>query len=184
MMVAIAVFSIVMTVAMGALVNVIDANQKAQTIKTAINNVNFALESISKDMRVGTDYVCLDADLNQVENCLTGVVGIKYKTPRSPSSGSRLDAYYYYNQAEQSIESCLQKESTDCETLNEFSRITSPEVAITNMKFYLTGTATGSQPYIIITLSGLAGTSSKQKTQTAFDLQTSISQRARILTTN
>jgi prepilin-type N-terminal cleavage/methylation domain-containing protein len=177
MMVAIAVFSIVMVVAMSALVNVIDANHKAQAIKTAINNVNFALEGISKDMRMGTAYKCLNEEGVVIDDadCLSGGYGIRYRSPRAFLNGSIRDyAYYLYDG--QQITSCLEKKEEDDCSNGPFLPITSTEVDITNMRFYLLD-GEGSQPYVIITLSGTAG--AKDKIQTTFDLQTSVSQRIR-----
>ena len=191
MMVAIAVFSIVMVVAMSALLNVIDANQKAQSIKTAINNVNFALEGISKDMRMGTDYSCLNSSKNVIpeRDCLKSEgYGVRYRSPRAylNDDGTRKYAYYFYDKNNQKIQSCLEKEVTDdCLSMN-FSDITSPDIHITNMRFYVLGVSNSensigskTQPRAIITLSGEAG--NKEKIKTTFDLQTSISQRTRVV---
>lgn len=58
MVVSIAIFFVVAIVAIGALLKTLDANTKAQNIKTAITNMNFTFETISREMRVGTDYNC------------------------------------------------------------------------------------------------------------------------------
>ncbi len=58
MIVSLAIFSVVATVALGALIKIVDANRKAQTLQSAITNLNFALESMSREMRVGTKYYC------------------------------------------------------------------------------------------------------------------------------
>ena len=84
MMVAIAVFSMVMVTATSALLNVIDANNKAISIKTAINNITFALEGISKDMRVGSDYSCYDSISSSfVGSCPSGGSYIQYRSQRA-----------------------------------------------------------------------------------------------------
>jgi prepilin-type N-terminal cleavage/methylation domain-containing protein len=185
MMVAIAVFSIVMVVAMGALLNVIDADQKAESIRTAVDNVNFALESISKDMRVSTDYNCgADENTTPTGDCTsTGGHIISYKSVKE--SGNYV--YYKYTtvlvdgKSTGQIQRCVG--STSNSGCSNYSAITSTEVNITAMKFYVTGTTQNSapnktQPRVVITLSGLAGI--KTKIQTTFDLQTSVSQRARV----
>ena len=200
MMVAIAVFSIVMVTAMSALLNVIDANNKAKTIKTAINNISFALEGISKDMRMGTEYLCgIDAfsiptGVDQDCNVSGGKI-IGYRSPRAyqyPSdysdpllAGKTKFVYYRYNDEEQTIETCLEKEEeTDCSSLN-FKPITSGDVRLENVVFYifndnLLTTTTVEQPKMIMIITGEAG--SKEKTITQFDLQTTISQRIRVKT--
>ncbi len=58
MIVSLAIFSIVATVSLGALVSIVSANKKAQTLQSTITNLNFALESMSRDMRVGGKYHC------------------------------------------------------------------------------------------------------------------------------
>jgi type II secretory pathway pseudopilin PulG len=56
MIVAIFIFSIVVTIASGAMLSMISANRKAQALKTVMNNVNLALDSMSRDIRFGTNY--------------------------------------------------------------------------------------------------------------------------------
>ena len=54
MLVSISVFLVVMLVAASSLLSIIDGNNKAQSLKSAINNLNFALEDMEKNIRVGT----------------------------------------------------------------------------------------------------------------------------------
>jgi prepilin-type N-terminal cleavage/methylation domain-containing protein len=171
MMVAIAVFSLIMVAAMSALINVIDANNKARSVKTAVNNINFALESMSRDMRSGTDYACgNNAEPNG--NCPGGGNIIKYKSPRAD-----LGRYVYYKFENNQIKECLEKDGQICDyDIGPFLPITSSEVKITKTVFYVLNTGeTTKQPRAIITISGEAGT----KEKTVFDLQTGISQRVR-----
>lgn len=58
MIVALGIFSIVAVVALGALVKIISANKKAQTLQSSITNLNFALDSMSREMRVSSNYHC------------------------------------------------------------------------------------------------------------------------------
>lgn len=173
MMVAIAVFSIVMVTAMSALLNVVDANQKAQAIKTAINNVNFALESISKDLRVGSKYSCLGG-IKDDYSCGDGISYTKYKDESSTTTIS-----YQFIKKTDGLKGRIQRK--DEFKGSGFQDITSQEVDITDMKFYLiSGIGSNGQklqPRVVITVSGEAGV--KEKIKTTFDLQTSVSQRSR-----
>lgn len=185
MMVAIAVFSLVMVTAMSALINVIDANNKARAIKSAINNIHFALEGISKDMRMGTDYGCIDEDANETRCLDTGNIGIKYRSPRADyDSTEDKNKFAYYRFKDTKIEGCLQKGSVTCIS-NDFQAITSNEVELTNVKFYVLNVEDHddpeTQPKMIMTVKGEAG--KKDKIRTEFDLQTSVSQRIRPLIT-
>jgi len=188
LMVAIAIFSVVMVTATSALLNVIDANNKARAIKTAINNISFALEGISKDMRVGTNYLCADdpgvlSNRDEVgQSCPNGGSYIGYRSTRADKIDNKYQyAFYRYNDTEKSIEECLEQDSKTCYGASDFSRITSEEVQITNANFYVLNTGDLTvQPKMIMTISGEAG--SKEKIKTTFDLQTSISQRTRVKT--
>ncbi|MFA6430559.1 MAG: type II secretion system protein [Candidatus Paceibacterota bacterium] len=206
MLVAIAVFMIVMTVAVGSLVSIIDANRKAQAIKNVVNNINFALESISKDMRVGTNFFCLTNALynngtytsgeyvNDEDACKIGSVGVGYKKEKNKY------VYYRFFPGDSSvlgekgnIRKCVSSSFPDC---NDWESITAPayNVQITSMKFYVLGADTlfdaagvytnksktqdsWRQPRVIIALEGTAGI--KDNVKTTFNIQTTVSQRIR-----
>lgn len=190
MMVAIAVFSIVMVTAMSALLNVIDANNKAKSIKTAINNISFALEGISKDARMGTEYACADGGDEPNGSCTGGGDIIKYRSPRVYDEITKENkfVYYRYNNADKTIEECMDDPDIPftCEANSAgYFPITSTEATLNDVRFYVlnddSATPEVEQPRIIMIISGEAGT--KDKVKTYFDLQTSISQRIRVDTT-
>ncbi len=57
MIVSLAVFMVVAVIAVGALLKITDANRKSQALKTAINNINYALDAMSREMRTGKNMV-------------------------------------------------------------------------------------------------------------------------------
>lgn len=57
-MVAVSIFTIVMVVALGAILSIVNANRKAQALHTVINNVNLAIETMTRDLRTGYNYKC------------------------------------------------------------------------------------------------------------------------------
>jgi prepilin-type N-terminal cleavage/methylation domain-containing protein len=57
-MVALMIFSIVVVVALAALVKIIDANKKSQTIQNAVVNMSFTMESMTRELRTGSTYLC------------------------------------------------------------------------------------------------------------------------------
>jgi prepilin-type N-terminal cleavage/methylation domain-containing protein len=192
MMVAIAVFSLVMVAAMSALLNVIDANAKARAIKSAINNISFALDGISKDMRMGTDYACgtLSVVSEPVsKDCSDGNTDIiKYRSHRAYyNSGTGEYGYAYYKFAANQIWECLEKSGVSCASAASptYYPVTSLDVKLNKVTFYVLGVTDSTraegngktQPRMIITVSGEAGI--KEKVKTTFDLQTSISQRTK-----
>ena len=61
LMVSLTIFSIVMTISMGTLLVLIDANAKAQALSSAMTNLSFAMDSMTRSIRTGKDYYCAAA---------------------------------------------------------------------------------------------------------------------------
>ena len=162
MMVAVALFSIVMTISVGSLLSLVDANRKAQSLKSVMNNLNFALENMSRTMRVGTNYDC-----GSVGSPLDCAVSGSNRINFEDSSG--INVVYRYNSGSQGIERSVDSEP--------FLSITAPEVRIEDLRFYVTGASSfdNFQPKVVMTIRGFAGVNEKVKTN--FNLQTAISQR-------
>jgi prepilin-type N-terminal cleavage/methylation domain-containing protein len=83
LMVALTIFSIVMTVAVGTLLVLIDANAKAQALSSAMTNLSFAIDSMTRNIRTGRDYYCTSG--TNLNNSLPGEVGgsgdtVRYQT--------------------------------------------------------------------------------------------------------
>lgn len=57
-MVSVAIFSVVMVIALGALLSISAAERKAETLKSVMTNLNFALEGMSRTIRTGLNYHC------------------------------------------------------------------------------------------------------------------------------
>ena len=62
LMVSLTLFAIVMVVSTGTLITLIDANAKAQALNSAMTNLSFALDSITREIRMGYHYSCKDTD--------------------------------------------------------------------------------------------------------------------------
>ena len=62
MIVSLAIFAIVAVIAVGALVRILGSNRQAQSIQTSVNNLSFALESMSRELRTGRNYHCAAGD--------------------------------------------------------------------------------------------------------------------------
>ncbi|MBM2817475.1 MAG: seg [Parcubacteria group bacterium] len=171
MLVSISVFLVVMLVAASSLLSIIDGNSKAQSLKSAINNLNFALEDMEKNIRVGTDYPlsgCTDTD------CSIGFRSYQ----DSDNSGD--NDFMYYKLINESIKECTvitdKPPTNDCLDDGDYTNITAPEVHIDHFGFYPSSPSGIAKPRILITVGGWAGT--KEKIKTKFNLQTTVSQRA------
>lgn len=56
LIIAVGLFALVMTLASGAYLVMIGINRQTQGIATGINNLSFALETMTRDIRTGTNY--------------------------------------------------------------------------------------------------------------------------------
>jgi prepilin-type N-terminal cleavage/methylation domain-containing protein len=53
-LVSVMIFSVVMTVALGALLAMSQSDKQAEELKTVVNNLDFALDSMTRTIRTGT----------------------------------------------------------------------------------------------------------------------------------
>jgi len=176
--VAVALFSVVMVVAIGALLTILDANRKAQSIQAVVNNLGFALESLSRTARVGDTYYCHPGSANP-----TPVPGNAISMSQDCAGGGTFFAFEGYggdpndtgDQIIYRLNGTRLERSLDGGS--NFVRLTSSEVEINNLMFYVIGSETGDllQPRVLIVLEGTAGI--VERTKTRFHLQTTITQR-------
>jgi prepilin-type N-terminal cleavage/methylation domain-containing protein len=168
-MVAVSIFMIVMTISMGSVVSIFDVNRKSHSLKTIMSNLNLSLESMSREMRFGKNYhCCTDGSCNEVLttslSCVAGSSGMSFL------SSSNLQVVY--RQTGGIIEKSIDGGST-------YIPITSPEVVIDDLNFYVMGTGglpNLLQPRTHIKVMGHVG--DMNNGGSAFTIQTTISQRA------
>jgi prepilin-type N-terminal cleavage/methylation domain-containing protein len=173
MMVSLAIFSVVAVVALGALVRIMVANQKAQSLHDAMTNISFALESMSRDLRMGINYV-------------PGTDQIIFESMRSYINGStnKIDCYLesayrlkndsgiiHLQKAEAA--SCLSQGISQPVTEGDYVDILSPNIILSSDSSITV--SNGTYKFVAIRLAGSVGT--KEKTKTYFDVQTGVSQR-------
>lgn len=193
MIVALAIFAIVALVAIGALLKVTDANKKSQSLKTAINNLNFALESMSREMRVGFNYACYENSAPAIGNIVTNkdcntidsnwiiAFNSSHKIT-TPTECNLVYAYKYIKYVSGSentgkIKKFEQKDCSDPVDLNDDSRyaeVVSKNVHITNSIMKVN--SVNVRPKAFFWFKGFTGTRARDITE--FELQTTVSQRA------
>lgn len=75
-MVSMSIFVMVVGMAVGTVIVMIDANAKAQNLQQAATNLSFAFDSMSREIRTGTYYYGTDgtppSSGNQVRDCTAG----------------------------------------------------------------------------------------------------------------
>ena len=187
--VSLAIFSIVALVAVGALIKIVDANKKAQSLKTAINNINYALEAMSRDIRAGTNYYCVATNFSLANNASlpnksgcqaldkNWIIALYSSKEKSNGAGGFCHLIYVYRFANETIEKAEQKNCGDAIDNSSFYPIISSDItfdhAVTTVN--VSSVTDQVQSYVFFHLKGYSG-SGKQSVQTSFDIQTSISQ--------
>lgn len=169
LLVSVALFSIVMSISISTLLAIVDANRKAQNVRTATESLNFAIDGMMRTLRTGHAYACgEDSYLEQwdTKDCLLGGNAVWV----TDDQGYRIR--YYRNDSSKALHRKVFDESGPAS-----GSLTPPEVDITDLKFYVNGTNDGDQvqPSVTMVIRGEVVTS--ERLTTRFDLQTTMTQR-------
>jgi prepilin-type N-terminal cleavage/methylation domain-containing protein len=197
MLVSVALFSVVMVMALGALLSLSTADRKAEALKSAVDNLNFALDSMSRSIRTGSGYKCgsinggdcVNPGNNYFYFTANNGVPTAYRL-ESPSVDSLTNVQTSCGQTASVAPMCGQTTATaGCleRSINggSWAAITAPNVVIQDFSagngypFHVIGSAAGSadnrQPIVIMTISGYTQVSTSQ--QGCFHVQSSVTQR-------
>ena len=171
MIVAVGLFSVVMLVSVGALLSLVSASRKTQALHAVMNNLNIALDSIVRSVRMGSNYHCGGGSYTTTQDCQSGDILLAFESFGGDSSDPQDQWVYYYDSATKRI-----YKSEDSGT-NSFA-ITAPSVTIDSLTFYVVGTEIGNttQPKVVISIKGTAG-ASQVKTRSEFHIQATAVQR-------
>ncbi len=195
LMVSVAIFAVVMVIALGALLAISTADRKAETIGAVMNNLNFAVESMTRTIRTGVDYNCGSfgggTSGSAGGDCTSGGDYFSF----TAANGDNV-VYKFDNDNNASspcgqtgpVHGCIVRSVN----AGAYAPITAPEVVITNIStgatglmFYLRGSLRGTpafgnpgddiQPNVVITVTGYVDLGAGKKS--LFALQTSATQR-------
>ncbi|MEK9209385.1 MAG: type II secretion system protein [Patescibacteria group bacterium] len=191
MIVAIGVFSIIVVISLGSVLTISNAQKKAASFRVVQDNLNFALETMAKSIRVGFDYYCYD-DPTPASNPLIG--DYDYSDPNDCSinnstggnvfifkaideDGSETTKAYRINKTQNGTRIEAASSETDDSETDDFIPLTGNDIEITRGVFYVSGSGSGDpeQPRVTIVLTGTAGKAGK--IQSEANVQTTISQR-------
>ena len=174
MIVAVALFAVVMLVSVGALLSLVGANRKAQALQSVMNNLNIALDGMVRSIRMGTTYRC-DSSAPSDPNCQDGGQSFYFESYGGDGDDVSDDWMYSYDPNTRRLYKSVE---------NGANRIalTAPEITIDSMTFYVIGARRGAQdpqnvqPKIVITVKGTAGVLNA-KTRSTFNIQATAVQR-------
>ena len=189
MLISIAIFTIVMTMSIGALLVVNSAFQKTRLIKSAMENAGITLETMAKKIRVGDTYHCgTPGNTKSPWDCeyIGSGSSSNYFTFRT---GVNNYVEYKHNPTNETVEmrtcDASGNPSSWCNSPAEShwgqeKTITSPELRITSLEFNVHNSEDVEvQPWVLITMTGFAEIPGavNDDLDTTFYLQTIVSQR-------
>lgn len=193
MIVSLALFSVVITISVGALLTLIASNRQLQDEQAVLTNLSFALDSMSREIRTGTSFYCdsrpnttaggpnnifgrnIDGLLGTA-NCLPNTSnqrlrGITVIESGNSITGTNERLTFFYDSAEQAL---YRRVGNDTE------QITSAGIAIVDAQFVVTGSSSlgaggdTQQPTVTIYLEAQIEGETNPKT---YPLQTTVVQR-------
>ncbi len=189
MIVSLGIFTIAIFVATNALLSVVNVDRKSRATRIAVDNLNLTLENMSRRIKTGTLYNCggeasyNDCTTPQSDFAFLDQDGVLIVYKRAQGTGTVVDG-----------SGCgpLYKTTQGCVLRSDapagvFISVTSPEIDITGLKFWVQGsapwgTATGQdkkQPTVAIAIEGSLGmNSSSLSGGSSFRVQTALTQRA------
>jgi hypothetical protein len=154
MLISTTIFIVVMLVAVGSLISVIDANRKSRTLQLAFDNVHASVEYVSRHIRDGKNYACDDSGSIDCES----------------------SSFHFESISGQEVIYKLENGHIVRVIDGEEAHITSDAVRIDLLNFEVIGhTDDDVQPRVIITLKGMAGEGTDFATD--FNVQTTVSKR-------
>lgn len=173
-MIAVSLFIVVITIGMGSLLNAHLVRGKSQSMRSIMDNLSFVMEDMSKNLRIGHDYHCIDDGIRTAtvpHSCPSGGGGISFK---SFLGGQWVQWVYYISNDGKIFKSVDGAES--------FVQLTPDEVFIDSISsFSILGAeppelppGDNQEPFVTIKL---VGTITYENVVSPFSLQTSISQR-------
>lgn len=179
MVVSVGLFAVIMLVAMGALLSLVEANRKSRVLESVMNNLNISLDSMVRAARMGSNYVCNDdaIPLNYATNgadCATGETMLSFTPYGESPSAQNLRAVYSFKQDVDGVGRLYRSLDGGASEIP----VTAPEVEIDDVKFYVIGTTPGdtAQPKVVIVIKGSAG-AVNTKSRTTFYIQATAVQR-------
>ena len=168
LLVSVGIFAIVAVLAVSALLTIVNAGEKAQSINQVMANLNTALETMARTIRTGTNYTCGGGAVMSgvTQACPGGASSISF------TSAEGLKIVYSLSSSGQIME---QIGGASAEAM------TDPSVSIGSLSFVVIGgtanlsTPSTVQPRVLMTVQGTVEVRAKDKVD--FYLQTTMTER-------
>lgn len=164
LLVSVGLFSVVLTITLGSILTIADSNKKARSLMSVMNELNFAVDSVTRSFKTGT----IEGTPVDTNGCLI-TKEVNYDSVNNNNFDLR------------EVKFCLTQytdgrgELTKQVGGNTAVPLTSADVDIDHLKFTVYNRDLGDQPVAGIVLEGTVKVS--EKIRSTFLIQTSVSQR-------
>ncbi len=179
MLVSLALFTIVGTISVGVLLVLVNGNGRVVNEQVVTNSLTYALDSMSREIRTGSEYYCATANTARgitsatlVQDCVTGNTGLSFREAGKSITGGNTNSrisYYFQN-------GMLYRRvglGTEESLLNN-------DVVVNDVQFFVSGAepltqnnTNKVQPTVTIVVTGAAASDPSR----TFTVQTTITQR-------
>lgn len=183
-MVATGIFMIIMVIGLGSLLATSDYSKSTKTLSFTMDNVNFALESMARSIRMGTGYYCktsgsisLGDDFNTNDCPVSEGGGTFLAFIPQESTGSHIGYGLFEEQLNVNGQNITRQTIKRCDSDNNCTSLITPNVNINVLRFFVKGSDLndGIQPSVFILIKGTITIKNKV---TPFAIQTMASQRS------
>ena len=175
MIVSLGLFTIILFIATSAFLTVVNTDRKSRVVRISMDNLNLALENMTRSIKTGTSYYCgSGGEISGVQDC---PISSHQSTLSFTEQDGITRATYLYNNGR-----IWQKIGAGVPT-----PITAPEIYIDRVNFSVQGSALGpgnggadaAQPYVTIVVQGTVNPGAVNlNTSSTFKIQTVVTQRA------
>ncbi len=179
MLVALSLFTIVVTISVGAFLSLIGASRGVQGEQSVMTTLTFVLDSMTREIRTGTSYYCATGAFSTQESlssttqsCAGGSTGLSFLEAGSSITGASSRIAYFYDSSSSTRKTIMRKIGG-----SDPQSIVSDGITITSAQFFVTGTdrlETSNntiQPTVTIILEA------RDETGATTTLQTTVTQR-------
>lgn len=188
MLVALAVFTAALFIATSSFLAIVNADRKSHSTRIATDNLNLTLEDMSRRIKTGLNYNC--SGNASVADCIpttspSSILAFDDQTlvrtvyKRGSGNGAIVGGTSVSGcgAGYRAAQGCILR----ADGAASFLPITSPEIDITGLKFFVVGSTLYSsgdrvQPVVIVAIDGSLG--NQASTIVTFKMQTTITQRA------
>lgn len=178
MIVSLGIFTIILFIATSSFLAIVNADRKSRAVRIAMDNLNLALEDMSRSIKTGKQYGCGGSSV--LTDCPSpGGSGLSFYRQDGNfvtyKRATSVDCGVLYG----ATQGCILKEVQG----GGFMLATSPEIDIKDLRFIVSGSALGAssggtdteQPIVVIVIDGEIDVNTQSKT--TFKIQTAVTQR-------